>query len=146
MISNIVLPINDMDIILACIPQRAPMLMVDGLKEYDEKRIIATLTIDVGNVFVKDQILQESGLIEHMAQSVALHTGFGYYLRQEQAPIGYIGSISNLDLLQSAKIGEQINTEALVLQEFSGVTLVEIVSRIGKTIIAKGQMKTVIAK
>ncbi|MVZ64592.1 hypothetical protein GQF61_01915 [Sphingobacterium sp. DK4209] len=146
MISNIVLPINDMDIILACIPQRAPMLMVDGLKEYDEKRIIATLTIDVGNIFVKDQILQESGLIEHMAQSVALHTGFGYYLRQEQAPIGYIGSISNLDLLQSAKIGEQINTEALVLQEFSGVTLVEIVSRIGKTIIAKGQMKTVIAK
>lgn len=144
--SNIVLPINDMDIILACIPQRAPMLMVDGLKEYDEKRIIATLTIDVGNIFVKDQILQESGLIEHMAQSVALHTGFGYYLRQEQAPIGYIGSISNLDLLQSAKIGEQIYTEALVLQEFSGVTLVEIVSRIGKTIIAKGQMKTVIAK
>jgi len=144
--SNIVLPVIDMDIILACIPQRAPMLMVDGLKAYDEKRIIATLTIDVGNIFVKGQILQESGLIEHMAQSVALHTGFGYYLRKEKAPIGYIGSISNLDLLQSAKIGEQINTEVIVLQEFSGVTLVDIVSRIDNTIIAKGQMKTVIAK
>ncbi len=144
--SNIVLPVIDMDIILACIPQRAPMLMVDGLKAYDEKRIIATLTIDVGNIFVKGQILQESGLIEHMAQSVALHTGFGYYLRKEKAPIGYIGSISNLDLLQSAKIGVQINTEVIVLQEFSGVTLVDIVSRIDNTIIAKGQMKTVIAK
>ena len=144
--SNIVLPVIDMDIILACIPQRAPMLMVDGLKAYDEKRIIATLTIDVGNIFVKGQILQESGLIEHMAQSVALHTGFGYYLRKEKAPIGYIGSISNLDLLQSAKIGEQINTEVIVLQEFSGVTLVDIGSRIDNTIIAKGQMKTVIAK
>lgn len=144
--SNIVLPVIDMDIILACIPQRAPMLMVDGLKAYDEKRIIATLTIDIGNIFVKGQILQESGLIEHMAQSVALHTGFGYYLRKEKAPIGYIGSISNLDLLQSAKIGEQINTEVIVLQEFSGVTLVDIVSRIDNTIIAKGQMKTVIAK
>ena len=35
----------------------------------------------------------ESGIIEHMAQSVALHTGYQFYLRKEQAPTGYIGSI-----------------------------------------------------
>jgi len=139
-------PIDDQSIIYQCIPQRPPMVMVDGLLDYHVNGILATFTVAPDHIFVKDEILQESGLIEHMAQSVALHTGFGYYLREEQAPIGYIGSISNLEIYQCPKVNQQIRSEVTVLQEFSGVTLVEITSKVEQTIIATGQMKTVVAK
>lgn len=139
-------PINDQRIIYQCIPQRPPMVMVDGLLEYHVECIVATFTVNPDNIFLKNEYLQETGIIEHMAQSVALHTGFGYYLRREQAPIGYIGSISNLEIYQCPKVHQQIKSEVTILQEFSGVTLVEITSKVEQTIIATGQMKTVVAK
>lgn len=139
-------PINDQRIIYQCIPQRPPMVMVDGLLEYHVEGIVATFTVNPDNIFLKNEYLQETGIIEHMAQSVALHTGFGYYLRREQAPIGYIGSISNLEIYQCPKVHQQIKSEVNILQEFSGVTLVEITSKVEQTIIATGQMKTVVAK
>ncbi|MGN0022012.1 MAG: hypothetical protein ACI35Z_14515 [Sphingobacterium hotanense] len=139
-------PINDQRIIYQCIPQRPPMVMVDGLLEYHVEGIVATFTVNPDNIFLKNEYLQETGIIEHMAQSVALHTGFGYYLRREQAPIGYIGGISNLEIYQCPKVHQQIKSEVTILQEFSGVTLVEITSKVEQTIIATGQMKTVVAK
>ncbi|MGO1521976.1 MAG: hypothetical protein ACTHZ1_00230 [Sphingobacterium sp.] len=138
-------PIDALDIIHQCIPQRHPMLMVDSLLDYQPTRLKAALQIQNDNLFVKDGCLQETGLIEHMAQAIALHTGFSYYLRREHAPIGYIGSINNLDILSCPKVGNRIITRIQVIQEFSGVTLVEIECTENGRLIAKGKMKTVIA-
>lgn len=81
-----------------------------------------------------------------MAQTVALHTGYDYFLKGQPAPTGYIGSIKEIQILRLPKLDEIINTEAHILQEFMGVTLVEItVSNAKKEKIASGIMKTVIA-
>lgn len=144
--SQLFFPILDIDTICRCIPQRPPMLMVDGLLAYAEESVTSSFLIKDDNIFVQDGLLQDVGLIEHMAQSVALHTGFGYFLRQEEAPIGYIGSINNLEIHELPSVGEEVNSSVQIMQEFSGVTLVEIETKIQDKVIAKGQMKTVIAK
>ena len=138
-------PISSQEILLKCIPQRAPIVMVDGLLAYNETSVTAQLTVKTTNIFVEKNVLQEPGLIEHMAQTVALHTGFGYFIKNENAPTGYIGSIAGLRINRLPKTNETIQTQATILHEFSGVTLVEIVSKINEEIIASGQMKTVIA-
>lgn len=143
---DIVFPINNIEIILKCIPQRNPIVMVDTLISYSENVITAGLTINETSIFTNEKQLNESGLIEHMAQTVALHTGFSFFIKKEAAPTGYIGSISKLVIKKLPKAKEVLITTATILHDFAGITLVEIVSKINDEIIAEGQMKTVIAK
>lgn len=120
--------------------------MVDALHSYSETEIVSGLEIAEDNLFVRDSRLAEAGLVEHMAQSVALHTGYQFYLRNETAPTGYIGAISKIAIERLPKLGENVVTTVTILQEFGGITLVDISSKIGDEEIAVGQMKTVLAK
>lgn len=139
-------PITNKEVLLNCIPQRDPIVLVDELIAFSEKEVTAGLHVAHQELFIKNNSLQEPGLIEHMAQTVALHTGFAYFINKEKAPTGYIGSIANLIIHRLPLVDEYIETTAVILHEFSGITLVDIVSKINGKIIAEGQMKTVIAK
>lgn len=139
-------PITSAETLLKCIPQRNPIVMVDVLYRFNETEVSAGLSVETAGIFIKNNALQEPGLIEHMAQTVALHTGFGYFIKQEQAPTGYIGSIANLKINRLPIANEKIQTTATILQEFAGITLVEIICQINNETIATAQMKTVIAK
>lgn len=142
---NVVLPILDKNFVENLIPQKFPFVMVDKLIDFKENEIIVGLTVPENNIFVKDDVFQESGLIEHMAQSVALYTGYQFYLKQQPAPVGYIGSIKSIEINQLPKLNDEIETIVTVLHEFMGVTLVDISSKLNGVEIAKGQMKTVLA-
>lgn len=139
-------PITSAETLLQCIPQRNPIVMVDVLYRFNETEVSAGLSVETAGIFIKNNTLQEPGLIEHMAQTVALHTGFGYFIKQEQAPTGYIGSIANLKINRLPIANEKIQTTATILQEFAGITLVDIICQINNETIATAQMKTVIAK
>ncbi|MDR2222700.1 MAG: hypothetical protein LBE34_08150 [Flavobacteriaceae bacterium] len=136
----------DKALVKELIPQREPIVMVDALYEYTETSITAGLTIAPNNLCVKNGQMKEVGLIEHCAQSVALHTGYQFYLRQQPAPVGYIGSIKKMDILRLPKVGDCIYTKVSILQEFMGVTLVEFTTYCKGETIAIGSMKTVLAK
>ena len=138
-------PITSKEILLQCIPQRDPIVMVDQLIQYSENQLIAGHFVKKDRLFTTN-VLTEPGLIEHMAQSVALHTGYSYFIKQENAPVGYIGSISQLVINRLPEIDENITTYVQIIQEFGGITLVDIVSKVEEEIIASGQMKTVISK
>ncbi|WP_413510967.1 hypothetical protein [Myroides odoratus] len=128
------------------IPQRAPIVMVDTLYQFGEDFIEAGLSIKSDNICVEDGYMQEAGIIEHMAQAVALHTGYAYYLQNKQAPTGYIGAIKKIDINQLPEVGEKLITKAQILHEFMGVTLVELTTTCNEILIATGQMKTVLAQ
>ncbi len=128
------------------IPQKFPFVMIDKLIDFSETEITAGLTISEGNLFSHDGFFTEPGLIEHMAQSVALHTGCEYYLRNEDAPTGYIGAIKSVKIDRLPKIGADLETKVTILQEFMGVTLVNIKVFDQNEEIASSEMKTVIAK
>lgn len=137
------LPITD---ISHLIPQKIPFVMVDTLLDFTADKIVSSFTILDTNLFVKDNYFLESGLIENLAQTVALHTGYDFFLKGEQAPTGYIGSIKKVEVNKLPKLNETITTEASILHEFMGVTMVEVKAfNQDKEEIAFAQMKTVIA-
>ena len=137
------LPITD---ISHLIPQKKPFVMVDTLVSFSKTNIISALTVKKENLFFNNNMFSEPGLIENMAQTVALHTGYDYFLKGEPAPTGYIGSIKKMKISRLPELDETIKTEAHILQEFMGVTLVEInVFNGKKEKIASSIMKTVIA-
>ncbi|WP_335965156.1 hypothetical protein [Galbibacter sp. PAP.153] len=120
--------------------------MVNKLVDYATTKIISSFTPSIDNIFLKEGIFIEAGIIENMAQTVALHTGYTYFLKGEEPPTGYIGSIKRVTINKLVGIGEQITTEANILHEIMGVTLVEIkVKNAHSEEIAIGEMKTVIA-
>nr|WP_315140752.1 hypothetical protein [uncultured Flavobacterium sp.] len=138
--------LGDKDFVETLIPQRFPFVMVDKLYSYSETELVSGFTIQVDAIFFKKDCLVEAGLIEHMAQSVALHTGYQFYLKSEQAPTGYIGSIKEIEIIKLPRLDEEIRTTVSILQEFGGITLVNVVTTLNDVEIAKGQMKTVLAK
>ncbi|MDX1279158.1 hypothetical protein [Oceanihabitans sediminis] len=137
------LPINN---ISHLIPQKKPFVMVDTLVDFTAEKVTSSFTILDNNLFVENATFLESGLIENMAQTVALHTGYNYFLKNEEAPIGYIGSIKKVAILKLPILNETITTEATILHEFMGVTMVEVKAfNQNKEEIASAEMKTVIA-
>jgi len=138
----ILLPITNIKHLL---PQKEPFVMVDELLSFSKTKAISSLTIQENNLFFENNSFLEVGMIENMAQSVALHTGYDFFLRGEKAPTGYLGSIKKIELFYLPKLNEKITTEIQILHKFLDVTLVEIkVFNENKDLIASGQIKTVI--
>ena len=138
------LPIRDPGLVESLIPQKSPMVMVDTLWHYDALTLQAGLSIKEENIFVQYGLLQAAGLIEHQAQSVALHTGYQYFLKGVSPPTGYIGAIKSFQIDRLPKVGSQIYTEVSIISELMGVTLVDIKTKVNNTVIAIAQMKTVL--
>ena len=138
--------IFEKDFVENLLPQKFPFVMVDKMYSYTETALVSGLTIQSDNIFFQNQNLVESGLIEHMAQSVALHTGYQFILKKEPAPTGYIGSIKDIEIKKLPKLNDEIQTTVSILQEFGGITLVDVVTTLNNEEIATGQMKTVLAK
>lgn len=136
----------DKDFVEKLLPQKFPFVMVDKMYDYTETSLISGFTIRKESVFFQDGNFVESGLIEHIAQSIALHTGYQFFLKNEPAPTGYIGSIKDIEIRQLPKLGDEIQTTVSILQEFAGITLVDAVTKLNNIVIAAGQMKTVLAK
>lgn len=136
----------DKDFVENLLPQKFPFVMVDKMYDHTETSSISGFTIQDSSIFFQDGNFVESGLIEHMAQSIALHTGYEFFLKNEPAPVGYIGSIKNIEILKLPKLGDEIQTTVSILQEFAGITLVDAITKLNGVEIANGQMKTVLAK
>ncbi|MCC3215746.1 hypothetical protein LIV57_10785 [Chryseobacterium sp. X308] len=138
------LPTSDKDFVESLIPQRFPFVMVHELSEYSENHLLSGFEIKEDNLFIQDGLFQASGLIEHQAQSVALHTGYKYYLLGKEAPTGYIGAIKSFEAEILPKVGDQLKSEVTILNEVMGVTLVDIITKLNGEVIAKSQMKTAV--
>ena len=138
-------PITDKAFVENLIPQKMPFVMIDKLISFSEKTIQAGLKVVENNIFFHSNVFQEAGLIEHMAQSVALHTGYDFYLKEKEAPVGYIGSIGSIEIERLPLLNENLETSVEIIQEFAGITMVKIEVTINGEKIASGQMKTVLA-
>ncbi|WP_315054829.1 hypothetical protein [Chryseobacterium indoltheticum] len=141
---NISLPTSDQNFVENLIPQKFPFVMVNSISEYSEEHLVSGFTIKEENIFVHEEVFQASGLIEHQAQSVALHTGYQFYLLGKEAPTGYIGAIKTFQAETLPKIGDQLVSEVKIINEMMGVTLVQISTTVNNQVIATSEMKTVV--
>lgn len=133
-------------LLLDLIPQKNPFVMVDTLAEYSEEHIVSRFTVPSDNLLVSEKRFSAPGLIENMAQTVALHTGYKFFLLQKPAPTGYIGAIKKAEIFDLPKISETLTTTVEILHDIMGVTLVRAkVERDGR-LLASSEMKTALAK
>lgn len=138
-------PLTDKDFVKNLIPQRYPFVMVDKLFYFSENKVVSGFNISIDNIFSYQTKFTASGLIENMAQTVALFTGYQYFLKKEPAPTGYIGAIKKVDILEHPSIGDELITTVNILHEIMGVTLVNSQIECNGNIIASSEMKTVLA-
>lgn len=119
--------------------------MISHMLEVNDSRIVSGFQIPEDNIFVEQGYFNESGLIENIAQTVALYTSYSDYLNKKKSPVGYIGSISNVVVSELPKSGTFISTEVIVITAFMGVTLIQgLVRQNGQELISL-KMKTVLA-
>ncbi len=138
-------PLIDKDFVHKLIPQKDPIVMVDKLFYFSENKVVSGFSISADAIFSFQSIFTTSGLIENMAQTVALFTGYQFYLKNEEAPTGYIGAIKKVEIIELPKVGEELVTTVNILHEIMGVTLVNSQVECNGKIIASSEMKTVLA-
>ena len=109
------------------IPQRPPFVMIDRLVSSDDVYSVTELTIREDNLFVEEGRLSASGLIENIAQTCAARIGYINLNHGQTVKIGVIGSISNLNIERTPKVGEKLTTTIKLLEEVFQMTLVEAV-------------------
>lgn len=137
--------ITDQDFIGQLIPQKEPFVMVDKLLHFEEKKVVAGLTVSKENILAEHYVLSAPGLIEHMAQTVALYTGYQFFLREEKPPVGYIGAIKKAEIFELPPVGKELKTTVNILHDIMGVTLVNVETECDGKLIATSEMKTVLA-
>ncbi len=112
------------EIIQRFIPQRSPMIMVEKLHMAEGGKTISSLTVKKENIFCKDGLLEEPGLIENIAQTAALGVGFAYSNESKNIPTGYIGAVQKLTVHVLPKVDSVIVTEVNVEHEVFNTTLI----------------------
>ena len=137
--------IIDTEFIITLIPQKPPFVMVDKLIYHSPEKVISGFTIKDENLFTTESNFEAAGLIENMAQTIALHTGYLYFLKKQPAPTGYLGAIKKVTINALPKIGAQLITTVNILHEIMGVTLVNATITCRDEFIASSEMKTVLA-
>lgn len=107
------------------IPQRDPILMVDELLCADGEQATTCLTVSTTCFFLgEDGTMDESGLIEHIAQSASAFAGYkAIHAGASEPPVGYIGEVKKFRCHHRPKMGDCLLTTVHMGVEVNGVTL-----------------------
>ena len=111
--------------IIDLIPQRDPIVMIDKFVGITNGISETQLTIKDNNIFVENGCFTEFGLIEHIAQSAAARVGYICKNECKPIPIGYIGAISNMEIVFLPKINDMLETRIEILQDVFNITLIK---------------------
>ncbi|WP_089666828.1 hypothetical protein [Gramella sp. MAR_2010_147] len=138
-------PITSHEEIINLIPQKEPFVFVDTLYEYTNLTGVTGFTIPKESVMLDQNKLAESGLIEHMAQSMSLHRGYqGSLSGQTKPKTGFIGVIKTVEIFGLPEVGEKLKTYVEILHEIMNVTSVSARTENERgEVIATSEMKTV---
>jgi 3-hydroxyacyl-[acyl-carrier-protein] dehydratase len=132
--------------ITSIIPQRAPFVMIDSLITANETGFNTEFKIHSDNLFLENGILSESSLIENIAQTCA--AGFGYLnslIEGGEPKLGFIGAVTHVQVIDSAKLDDVIETTVQILSTFDTIHLVEGTAKSNGNTLLSCQMKIVLA-
>ena len=115
--------------------------MVDNFYGIIDNCSYSSLDIVEQNIFCSNGKLDECGIIEHIAQSAALRVGYTYKSQGKEIPIGFIGSVNNLEIVEFPLIGEQLQTTITIEQEFMSFTVIKAITQSNDKLIAQCRMK-----
>lgn len=125
------------------LPQRDPILMVDELLEAEDDAVHTCFSVRSGNLFLDEGgALEETGLMEHMAQSASVLAGYrAACAGATEPPVGYIGEVKDFACHRRPLTGDRLHTIIRVEAEAEGVMRVSGVTRVQTEVVAETQMK-----
>jgi len=109
--------------VIPLIPQKPPFVMVGKLIHTSETITRSCFLIDENNVFVKDGVFQEAGLMENIAQTAALRAGYIAQNENKPVAVGYIGAVSNFEIFDLPKTGDEIETAISAQNQIFDITV-----------------------
>jgi predicted hotdog family 3-hydroxylacyl-ACP dehydratase len=123
------------------IPQRDPFVMIDDLIEVSENTAKTQLRISPDNIFCREGLFIEPGIIENIAQTAATKAGYESMIKNKKAPVGFIGAVKNLEIYRLPEEGELLLTEIVIESKIMNVFLVKGRSYVENEAVAECEMK-----
>lgn len=112
------------DDITAYIPQRTPIVMISGILEVNGPVTRTGLHIATDNIFVENGVLTAPGLMENIAQTAAARIGYIAKQQNTPVPLGFIGAVKDLEILELPPAGQTIETITEIGGEVFNATMV----------------------
>ena len=120
--------------------------MVGDVVSSDDKTTVTTFTIFEDNILVENGFFGESGIIENIAQTVAVRGGLQKEKSNGSAAIGMIGAIKNLRINFLPPVNSTITTTVEVDREVMNACLINGFVTLNDKLIAKCEMKIFLKK
>jgi predicted hotdog family 3-hydroxylacyl-ACP dehydratase len=105
------------------LPHRDPMLMVNNIISIDSETVTAEFYIPSDCIFVENNILSETGLIENAAQVCSAIVGQSYFDVDDiegkgNKIVGYISAIKKVEIFQLPKVEDTLITKAKLISRY----------------------------
>ena len=123
------------------IPQREPMIMIDALCEATESEAVTGLTVTEDNLFCSNDLFEEPGLVEHIAQSASAFAGYKAKVANRLTPLGFIGEVKKCRIHFLPHVGDVLRTHICVLSEALGVSLLTAETGVNGDVAVQCQIK-----
>ncbi|MBN2668279.1 MAG: hypothetical protein JXR60_03535 [Bacteroidales bacterium] len=127
--------------VLKLIPQDHPMVLVDELLSISDDGLQTSFFVEKDHLLVKDDFLMPAALIENMAQTAAVLSGYEAKQAKRKAKKGFIGAIKNFEIHHPVSVGSLLTTDLRVTYKVFNASIVEGIIRSGEKIIAEGELK-----
>ena len=126
------------------IPQKEPIVLVNRLLYSDEKKSVSDFEIREDCIFVEDGRLVLAGVMENIAQTCALRTGYKSLSGAKgdgKVHIGVIGGIKELTVTRFPVVGERLTTTVTEILNLGPAMVVTAEVRVGDETVASCNMK-----
>ena len=114
--------------------------MVDQVVEHAAASVKAKLTVTPDNIYVRNGCFETAGLIEHMAQTVALHKVIEAEEKGEKAQKGYLTAIKSLKVDGVIPVAAVIVTDIFILIDLHTAVKAKCISRIDNQVVGTAEM------
>ena len=111
--------------IFQIIPQRPPFVFIDVFYRPLQDTFFSSYLIKQDNPLVIEGVVQETGLLENIAQTAAAGNGYKALLEKTTPKVGFIGAIKKSKLYQLPLAGTIIHTRAKIITELLNAMIVE---------------------
>lgn len=125
----------------AIIPQKHPMVMVGALLQIDDSKVVTEFKIPKDHILLKNGSLCESALIENMAQTAAVKSGYFAQKQNQKMKMGFIGAIKNFDFLKKVGAEDILKTMIVTTNEIFNASVIEGEIYCREQLVAKGELK-----
>jgi predicted hotdog family 3-hydroxylacyl-ACP dehydratase len=122
------------------IPQRPPMVMVDMLVSSDENTTTSLFRPGHDCILCNDGYFSEAGLIENMAQTAALRSGYEAHKNSENIRVGFIGAVKKFRLYFLPLENDLLETKIEVLNSLLNASIVKATVQIDGEIAAQAEL------